>query len=534
MASDSEVIKEFLVSVGFKLDQNTLGKFNGIMADVGKNVFLLASTLTAAATAIEGFVTIVADKMEDLYWSSQRLNSSVAQIQDYALGIENLGGSAAGAKASMEGLMKLLRTNPGYGGLLAQLGINPNSGATSIFEGLRGRFHQMPYFLAAQYSGRLGIDEGTLWAMMNAKGPVGGAAGGSGMFAGLYGAMGLDSTKAAKNAHEFMVQLRGMEAEFTVLAQVMAYRLLPFAKIFTAWMANFAENAIRAFASVDPKMWSALADAVSQLGTAFGALLPTMKETVSFLTTATKVLAQALTVTKDVLAGDFGKAATDAKPIGQWAQDTVVGIGEGLDRWISKVFSGDSNAQMRDAMAFFMSKGLKQDQAAAIVGNLKWESGMDFRKPGDYVNGKPTAYGYGQWHAGRQAMFAQQFGHDIHDSTPYEQLQFVWWELLHGDKGAQAAGRALRSRIGLGDMTRAFSSLYERPADPAASARQRVALATHLAGGNVNMNQSTNIHVNGAGQNASGIASEVARQQGRVNGDLLRNFKPVLMGGHVK
>ena len=248
MASDSEVIKEFLVSVGFKLDENTLSKFSGVMADVGKGVFRLASTLIAAATAIESFVTIVADKMEDLYWSSQRLHDSVSSIQDYALGIQNLGGSAEGAKGSLENLMRLLRTNPGYSGLLASLGVNPNQGATGIMEGLRKRFKGMPYLIAASYAGRLGIDEQTLWAMMQSPGSLTGS---NKQFSGLYRAAGIDPDKAAKAAKDFMVQLRGMEAQFTVLAQLLAYRLLPAAKAITVWVSNQSARFLRFTNSAD-------------------------------------------------------------------------------------------------------------------------------------------------------------------------------------------------------------------------------------------------------------------------------------------
>ena len=158
MASDSEVIKEFLVSLGVKVDESTIGKFGGLLGDIGKKVFLFASTLTGAATAIEAFVVTMASKMEDLYWASQRLGSSVGAIQDYALGIQNLGGTAEGARASLENLAELIRTNPGYRGFISTLGVNPNQGAVGIMEGLRNSFKKMPYFIAAQYAAALGID----------------------------------------------------------------------------------------------------------------------------------------------------------------------------------------------------------------------------------------------------------------------------------------------------------------------------------------------------------------------------------------
>lgn len=518
--SDSEVIKEFLVAVGVKVDANSLNKFGGIIGDIGRRVLTFATVLTGAATAVEVFVTKVSEKMEDLYWTSQRLGSSVGAIQDYALGIQNLGGTAEGARSSLEGVMRLLRTSPGYGGLLASLGVNPRAGGVGIMQQLGARFQHMPYFIAAQYAASLGIDEGTLWAMTHA--PSGGVHGpGSNAFSSIYRAIGMNPDKAAKAAHDFMVQLRDVEAQFTVLAEVIAYKLTPVARVFTQWVANSLSSVTQAFASVDPKLWSELAASVGALGTAFSALLPTLRDTVSFLSGATRVLADALTVTKDVLAGDFKKASSDAQPIVQRAQDVVQGIGENIDRWVQKAFpASDAATAQKEAMDYFTSKGWSREQAAGIVANLQWESGMDFRKSGD--SGK--AYGYGQWHGDRAARFQQQFGHDLQDATPYEQLQFVQWELLNSEL---AAGRALRRTRTARDAAGVVNSLYERPLHPADSARQRADIASRLAGGSAaTINQKTDIHVNGSG--AVGIARDIVREQVRVNGDLVRNMKMVL------
>ena len=46
------------------------------------------------------------------------------------------------------------------------------------------------------------------------------------------------------------------------------------------------------------------------------------------------------------------------------------------------------------------------------------------------------AYGLAQWHEDRQAKFAEQFKHDIRQSTRAEQIAFVDWELRNTLKGA--------------------------------------------------------------------------------------------------
>src|ERR1700743_2762776 len=93
-------------------------------------------------------------------------------------------------------------------------------------------------------------------------------------------------------------------------------------------------------------------------------------------------------------------------------------------------------ARMKEAMQFFKESGWAPHQAAGIVANLVAESSMKENLPGD----GGQAFGLAQWHADRRAVFAQQFGHSMYNSTFREQLQFVNYELLEGNE--RAAGIA--------------------------------------------------------------------------------------------
>lgn len=225
MASDAEVIKEFLVSVGVKLDESTLGKFEDIIGSIGVKVGVFALSLGGAALATEKFVDKITSNLEDLYWASIRLHSGVAAIQDYGLAIRNLGGTAEGARGSLENIARLLRTNPGTGGLLANLGVNPNSGAVNIAKNLVTSLKQrgMPYWVAVRYAETVGIDESTFWAEWNAKpGDLNRSP-----YDAAYKKAGINPDNSAKNAHDFQVQLRDVGVQFEVLAVNLASKLLP-------------------------------------------------------------------------------------------------------------------------------------------------------------------------------------------------------------------------------------------------------------------------------------------------------------------
>lgn len=104
---------------------------------------------------------------------------------------------------------------------------------------------------------------------------------------------------------------------------------------------------------------------------------------------------------------------------------------KGIEKGLKKLGSTKqkkTNATI--ALDFFISKGYSKQQAAAIVGNLMQESGLNIKACGD----RGLAYGIAQWHPGRQANFRKLFGKSIRSSSLQEQLEFVHWELNNTEK----------------------------------------------------------------------------------------------------
>jgi hypothetical protein len=132
-----------------------------------------------------------------------------------------------------------------------------------------------------------------------------------------------------------------------------------------------------------------------------------------------------------------------------------------------------------DPVAFFTGRGWSPAQAAGIVGNLQWESGLDPTRRGD----GGLAYGLGQWHPDRQANFQRIFGRPIQGSTAGQQLQFVDWELRNTEG---RAGNLLAQQTTIAGATQTVMQHYERPANSSslsgrlghASAAARSALGT--------------------------------------------------------
>lgn len=143
--------------------------------------------------------------------------------------------------------------------------------------------------------------------------------------------------------------------------------------------------------------------------------------------------------------------------------------------------AGANPRATKQAMDYFMAQGWTKAQAAGITANLLEESGLNPTVGGDYVNGKATAYGIGQWHKDRQDAFTKWAGHPIQQSTLDEQMGFVNFELTQGSE--RKAGALLKATQGAGMAGDAVSRFYERPGAVEDAAAGRSALAQVLAAG---------------------------------------------------
>ena len=431
MANGSEVIKEFLVAVGVKIDEGTLSKFEDIIGSIGAKVLVMAASLGAAALATEKFVDKVTSNLEDLYWASKRLHSGVADIQDYGLAIKNLGGTAEGARGSLENLARNLRLNPGYGGLLQSLGVDPGQkgGAVAIAKNLAVNLKQRgyPYYLAARYAEKFGIDELTFLSEWNAKpGDLD-----KGTYKKAYASVGINADAAAKTSHDFQVQLRDIGVQFEILAVNMASHLLP---------------AMRALNNEILKHSGGAQSGVSTLGDAITAPL------------------------KWKLPGSWGEAWNNTK-----------------SNFGNAIMGGFNWLRATGIQQSFQGMGWDETHARAITAALMAESKGDPRAE----NPKSHAQGIAQWLGSRKEDFKKFAGVDLMHSSIDQQMKFVNYELTQGKE--KRVGKMLREAKNFSSMVDVMVNGYLKPGTGAAgdiSRAQHYAGVTinqkttiHVAGG---------------------------------------------------
>lgn len=217
MSGNADTIKDFLVSLGFDIDQAGANKFEAVLKGVTANVLKVGAVVEGAALSIVGFTTQIANGLDKIYWASQRTGASVQGIKALGYAASQTGASAESAMSSLEGLAGFMRSNPGAEGFLNRLGVQTRDASgkmrdtAAIFTGVGQKLNNMPYYRAKQYAQMLGIDENTLMAMRR------GMNGFTADYQSMLRKTGFNADKAAVQSNKFMTSMRGLTSLFGIM-----------------------------------------------------------------------------------------------------------------------------------------------------------------------------------------------------------------------------------------------------------------------------------------------------------------------------
>lgn len=205
---NAETLKDFLISLGFNVDEAGAKKFDAVVAGTTLKAIELGVKVEAAALSVVAFTAKIASSLDNLYWVSQRTGATVEGIKQIGYAVSQVGGSADSARGSLENLARFIRNNPGAEGFLNRLGVQTRDASgnmrdmATIFTGVGQRLSNMPYYRANQYAQMLGLDENTLMAMRRGIGQF------SGEYTAMAKAIGYNADVAAVSSNKFMTSLR--------------------------------------------------------------------------------------------------------------------------------------------------------------------------------------------------------------------------------------------------------------------------------------------------------------------------------------
>lgn len=539
----AETVRDFLVSLGYRVDGGSEAKFTRSIETATKAVVGLGVTLAAVTTAVTGAVTKIAAGFDELYYASQRTKASAENIKAVGFAVSQLGGSYQGAVSSLESFAQKLRSNPGYEAMARNIGVATRENGrlrdtTKLMEDIAKAAAKMPTHVAIQYLDAFGIDEATAKAMA------------SGEFAkrqdelrAKYKAIGADQEKAAQTGMNLSNAWRSLGATAEAFGAKLMISLGPgigeMVKRFDDFLVRnadrivnfferarqFVEKLLAAFVQLVEKgegpiveFFDTMTKGVGEMAKAFdkfamflaGGFLVTVLAAFASVNKGFTGMLMKLGIPAALIATVFGHGplAEHFREQGRQhgAKDPDVaqvagtakaaqGAWETVKRaWRTRpqILGGTGGDPANGAAV--APTGSQGRRAAAQDAYAFWRSkGLTHEQASGVVANEQAesahnprargdgglAHGLYQHHPDRRAAILAGTGIDMSTADAQQQREATFWELSKGQE--RKAWEALKRAESAGEAASVFSTLFERPRDKAGEAQKRAAIANGLA-----------------------------------------------------
>jgi phage-related protein len=497
---NGEVIKEFLVGLGFKIDEAGLSKFSSGITNATIAVGAIGTAAVAAAGAITAFVSGVADKFDAVGDLADRVNTTVESVMRLGYVATLTGSSVEAANSSIENLSRIAgeaALGLGRGAKVFQdLGLsakdsNGNLKDTSVLMAEIGdKIKDMGRGEQLAVLSKLGIDPTMINALTT---DVSGLAA---EFDQLYKNAGIDANKAAEQSGEFNDSMDRLKMTFDAIKSAVGLKFMGQVKNGIDTLRKFlVENMPKIINAVTPvinvvlRIAEAFIKIVGRVGSAIGAII-------GFL----------------------------------------VKVNDATDGWAGYILAAAAAWKFLNLSFLATPIGMILSLAAAIA--LLVDDFLTWKEGGD------SLIDWSAWEpAITSAMAAIGALRDLLASAFTVMFAAVdaLIKLLMGDfSGAwNAVGELVNGVIGIftsawdaikklgegiGNFVGAVAGFFGGGSAPKPALTPSPQAAAAVTGGNQSISQQTQIVVQGS-SNPDATARAVAGQQNRVNADMARNMK---------
>lgn len=221
----ADVLKSFVLSLGARVDHAAFQNFEASIGRTTRTVAALGVAVQSAFLSINVWAAKVSGGFDQLYYSSQRMGASAANIKALSYGLSQMGSNASAANSSMENFARTLRNNRGYYEVLERLGIRTRNAqgirrdATELMQEFGRALRSQSQEAKHLYLEMFGIDDATGRALIQ----------GVDKFTTEYRdrlrKAGLDPDKAAADANALQTTFRSIGSSLEVLGAKIASRL---------------------------------------------------------------------------------------------------------------------------------------------------------------------------------------------------------------------------------------------------------------------------------------------------------------------
>lgn len=122
-AGSSEILKEYLLRVGFKVDEKSTKTFDWSLGKLDLRVAALALGMRRVGMATMRMVQDFASGMEKLHYSSQKTGAAVGNIQALEAAGKRIGLTSGTMQTALEGMARNIRVNPGLLSIIKGFGV---------------------------------------------------------------------------------------------------------------------------------------------------------------------------------------------------------------------------------------------------------------------------------------------------------------------------------------------------------------------------------------------------------------------------
>jgi hypothetical protein len=244
----SETIKEYLVSIGFNVDEKSLSKFNNGLKSAAKSAAVIGTAAVAAAGIVTKVISDVAKSFDETRQLSQRVNATANEIKQLGYVASVSGSSIEAANRSFEGLNRTAgeaALNIGRGATaFKELGLSAKkqNGDLKTTGELMAEVGDKIKDLSSQEQvavlTRLGIDPTLVKTL------TGDIKGLKSEFNSLYKSVGINAEKAGEQSEAFNDSVTKLSFVFDTLKKSIALKFMPQIKVGIDSLRKFmVENA---------------------------------------------------------------------------------------------------------------------------------------------------------------------------------------------------------------------------------------------------------------------------------------------------
>lgn len=249
---DSHILREYLVALGFRINERRQRNFNNTLIGLDKRAVTLGRSLLGAGAAAVTLATVFTRSMERLFYNARYADTTVSKLQALEFAGRNVGLAGGEMTQGLKSMAAAMRGNPGLTALMDRLtGGSISKGKTMdrvMLDFVRAT-KSMPPFVAQQIAEMFGIGPEMLFNMQQGLDKMEEAAK---LREQMAKDMGVDADDLAKSSVELANTWRGLTEQATVFGLTLMRDAMPAIRVISGTLEQMMYN------------WSDFTDKVSR------------------------------------------------------------------------------------------------------------------------------------------------------------------------------------------------------------------------------------------------------------------------------